>query len=79
MIQTILFLNTELKLNLPEKAVDAYKNLFEEYKYLSGEKTKENKESHPQKDLTFDEYLDQVQNEFGGVSKMNLIANLYNT
>jgi hypothetical protein len=77
LIQSILYLITELNIDVNDKSIKEYKLEFEKYKLLSSEHTQEKKDNNPNQDLTFEEYLDKVKNEFTVSSKMYLIANLY--
>lgn len=75
--QTILKLITILDLTIPQTAVDAYKEKFEELKLESLDQTKERVASDDKKVMTFEKYLPMVREKFGEGSKEYLIALLY--
>jgi hypothetical protein len=75
MYQTVLKLNTVLGLGIPPKDLDKYKTVFEEYKVDSHLQSKERAETEEVMD--FDEYLEQIAEDYDVGSKEYLIASLY--
>lgn len=74
--QTILKLNNEMDLNLPQKDLNAYKHQFELNKETSRLNTSDNKNKEV---MDFDDYLKIVSDNFETDSKENIIALLYKT
>lgn len=72
--QTILFMISHFKLNIPEKHIKTFKNKFEEYKIMSSDQTKQNAETEI---MTFTDYIEDVLNHFGQNSKMYILTLLY--
>jgi len=75
--QTILFLITNLKIDLKESTIERYKSKFEEYKILSRDKTAENKVSNDDSVMDYKEYVKKILQKFGVKSKQYLVARLY--
>jgi len=75
--QTILFLITNLKIDLKESTIERYKSKFEEYKILSRDKTAENKVSNDESVMDYKEYVKKILQKFGVKSKQYLVARLY--
>ena len=75
--QTILFLITNLKIDLKESTIERYKSKFEEYKILSRDKTAENKISNDDSVMDYKEYVKKILQKFGVKSKQYLVARLY--
>lgn len=76
MIQIILFVIDNLKIEIENKNMQRYRDVFQKYKALSSEHTATNKTTNIP-DIDFPTYLERIKDKFGAGSKEYLIANLY--
>lgn len=73
-LQTILFMNTRFKLELPKNSDDAYKREFD---ILKDKSLAEGEVKSKRETMSFTEYLAKIKEKFGADSKMYVIARLY--
>jgi hypothetical protein len=74
-IQAVLVAITNLKMKIPKKTVDIYKDYFEKLKIESINENTQKQQNEKVEDFTT--YLQTVRNKFGESSKQYLLAKLY--